>query len=61
MLLLCILDSAVHAFCCVYSHFCFAFSALTLFVGRWEGHSACTKLSDEMLASLSLRSEVQML
>ena len=30
------------------------FSALTLLVGREEGHPACKKLSDELLASLSV-------
>ena len=37
----------------------FAFSALTLLVGRQEGHPACKKLSSEVLAWLSVRSEVQ--
>jgi len=32
---------------------CFAFSALTLLVGRQEGHPACKKLSGGMLAWLS--------
>jgi len=36
-----------------------AFSALTLLVGRQEGHPACKKLSDEVLAWLSVWSEVQ--
>jgi len=36
-----------------------AFSALTLFVGRQEGHPACKKLSAAMLAWLSAWSEVQ--
>ena len=35
-----------------------AFSALTLLVGRQEGHSACKK-SGEVLAWLSVWSEVQ--
>ena len=40
-----------------------AFSALTLLVGRQEGHPACTvKIwSDEVLAWLSVWSEVQMI
>ena len=38
---------------------CCAFSALTLLVGRQEGHPACKKLSDEVLAWLSVWSEVQ--
>ena len=37
----------------------FAFSALTLLVGRQEGHPACKKLSGEVLAWLSVWSEVQ--
>ena len=36
-----------------------AFSALTLLVGRQEGHPACTKVSDGVLAWLSVWSEVQ--
>jgi len=36
-----------------------AFSALTLLVGRQEGHPACKKLSGGVLAWLSVRSEVQ--
>jgi len=36
----------------------FAFSALTLLVGRQEGHPACKKLSAGMLAWLSVWSEV---
>ena len=35
------------------------FSALTLLVGRQEEHSACKKLSDEVLVWLSVWSEVQ--
>ena len=35
------------------------FSALTLLVGRQEGHPACKKLSSEVLAWLSVWSEVQ--
>jgi len=37
----------------------FAFSALMLKVGRHEGHPACKKLSDGVLAWLSAWSEVQ--
>ena len=40
-----------------YCHRCF--SALTLLVGRQEGHSACKKLSGEVLVWLSVWSEVQ--
>ena len=36
-----------------------AFSALTLLVGRQEGHPACKKLSGGVLAWLSLWSKVQ--
>ena len=36
-----------------------AFNALTLLVGRQEGHPACKKLSGGMLAWLSAWSEVQ--
>ena len=36
-----------------------AFSALTLLVGRQEGHPACKKLSGAVLAWLSVWSEVQ--
>jgi len=41
------------------SYTVFAFSALTLLVGRQEGHPACKKLSSEVLAWLSVWSEVQ--
>ena len=36
-----------------------AYSALTLLVGQQEGHPACKKLSSEVLAWLSVWSEVQ--
>jgi len=36
-----------------------AFSALTLLVGRQEGHPGCKKLSGVVLAWLSVWSEVQ--
>jgi len=38
-----------------------AFSALTLLVGRQEGHLACKKLSDEVLVWLSVWSKVKRL
>jgi len=38
-----------------------AFSALTLLVGRQEGHPACKNLSVKVLAWLSVCSEVQMI
>ena len=48
---------------CIYarvsSFFDFAFSALTLLVGRQEGHPACKKLSGGVLAWLSVWSKVQ--
>ena len=37
----------------------FAFSSLTLLVGRQEGHPACKKLSGGVLAWLSVYSELQ--
>ena len=37
------------------------FSALTLLVGRQEGHLACEKLSGEVLVWLSVWSESQMI
>jgi len=42
-------------------HVVFAFIALTLFVGRQEECPACKKLSDEVLAWLSVWSEVQII
>jgi len=44
--------------CCVIA-VSLAFSALTLLVGRQEGHPACKKLSSEVLARLSVWGEVQ--
>jgi len=38
-----------------------AFSALMLLVGHQEEHPACKKLTDEVLAWLSIWSEVQMI
>jgi len=43
----------------LYQHCLIAFSALTLLVGRQEGHSACKKLSGGVLAWLSVWCEVQ--
>ena len=37
---------------------CFSFDALTLLVGRQEGHLACKKLSGGVLAWLSVWSEM---
>jgi len=39
--------------------FAFVFSALTLLVGRQEGHPACKKLSGGVLAWLFVWSKVQ--
>jgi len=39
----------------------YAFSTLTLLDGRQEGHSACKKLSGELLEWLSAWSEGQMI
>jgi len=47
---------------CIAGHYlyaCVAFSALTLLVGRQEVHPACKNLSGEVLAWLSVWSEVQ--
>jgi len=40
---------------------CYAFSAFTLLIGYQEEHLACKKLNDEVLACLSVWSEVQMM
>ena len=45
--------------CYVFHTLCVAFSALTLLVGRQDGHPACRKLSGGVLAWLSVWSEVQ--
>ena len=42
-----------------YAFSAYAFSALTLLVGRQEGHPACKKLSGGVLAWLSVWCEVQ--
>jgi len=46
---------------CAFLHiiFALAFSALTLLVGRQEGHPACKKQSGGVLAWLSVWSDVQ--
>jgi len=46
-------------FVCIYVRAFSAFSALTLLVGWQEGHPACNELSGEVLAMLSVWSEVQ--
>jgi len=43
----------------IFTYLLTAFSALTLLVGRQEGHPACKKLSSGVLAWLSVWSEVQ--
>jgi len=43
----------------IYKEYLFSFRALTLLVGRLEGHPACKKLSGGVLAWLSVWSEVQ--
>jgi len=53
------LMSQVFSFCAFFVLSFFAFSALTLLVGRQEGHPACKKLSGGVLAWLSVWSEVQ--
>ena len=50
---------AVCTECHIYVYLLCAFSALTLLVGRQEGHPACEKLSGGVLAWLSVWSEVQ--
>ena len=51
---------AVHySFQFIYTCVSYAFSALTLLVGRQEGHPACKKLSCGVLAWLSGWSEMQ--
>ena len=51
-------DCMTGKFECISAKTC-AFSALTLLVGRQEGHPACKKLSGGVLAWLSVWSEVQ--
>jgi len=43
----------------IFIHLFFAFSVLTLLVGRQEGHLACKKLSGGVLAWLYVWSEMQ--
>jgi len=54
---------SVSVSCCYYYcyyYYMVAFSALTLFVGRQDGHSVCKKLNVGVLALLSVWSEVQL-
>ena len=48
----------MYVYVCIYVCI-YAFSALTLLVGRQEGHPACKKLSGGVLAWLSVWSKVQ--
>ena len=52
-----VLPQYIYAY--MFIHTAFAFSALTLLVGRQEGHPACKKQSGGVLAWLSVWSEVQ--
>jgi len=54
-----LLLTAVNMFIVSYYLIVFPFSALTLLVGRQEGHPACKKLSGGMLVWLSVWSKVQ--
>ena len=49
----------INKFLIILDDIALAFSALTLLVGWQEGHPACKNLSGEMLAWLSVWSEVQ--
>jgi len=51
-------EYAIAAYIRILPHY-YAFSALTLLVGRQEGHLACKKLSGGVLAWLSVWSEMQ--
>ena len=53
------LHSAVKVLVAIHYSVLVAFSALTLLVGRQEGHPACKKTSGGVLAWLSVWSEVQ--
>jgi len=54
------LISALYIYCLlVYIFYIFAFCALTLLVGRQEGHPACKKLSGGVLVWSSVWSKVQ--
>ena len=49
----------INKFLIILDDIALAFSALTLLVGRQEGHPACKNLSSGVLAWLSVWSEVQ--
>jgi len=55
----CIVLAYILSDVCTFIFLHFAFSALTLLVGRQEGHPACKKLSGGVLAWLSVWREVQ--
>ena len=55
----CHLSCSCLVFCLHFYRLDYAFSALTLLVGRQEGHRACKILSGGLLAWLSVWSEVQ--
>jgi len=55
----CSASAAFHRFVFPITASHYAFSALTLLVGRQEGHPACKKLSGGVLAWLSVWNEVQ--
>jgi len=46
---------------CCYHNYLFVYSAVTLLVGHQKEHPACKKLSDQLLAWLSVWSEVQVI
>ena len=48
-----------YVYCHLFNVMCSAFSALTLLVGREEGHPACKKQSGGVMTWLSVWSEVQ--
>jgi len=53
------LNGSVCVICSLYACYFYASSALTLLVGRQEGHPVCKKLSGAVLAWLSVWSEMQ--
>ena len=52
-------DRLLDTWLCYFSNTWLAFSALTLLVGRQEGHPACKRQSGGVMAWLSVWSEVQ--
>ena len=55
----CFIRGVSHIICILFVAVPTSFSALTLFVGRQEGHPACIKLSGGVLAWLFVWSDVQ--